>query len=134
MKPGFKAESRRFLCTTMTLPRRGSDHGSRGDTSQPAVSIEIPFTSHGGEAEVIEIVYDELNDDIDDVLQVLKEEKAKLHYWVSIAQECYRRRYFKAFEKLLDIARAEANVDYDKSEEDRVSLTSGRFILSEFWF
>ena len=118
----------------MTLPRRGSDHGSRGDTSQPAVSIEIPFTSHGGEAEVIEIVYDELNDDIDDVLQVLKEEKAKLHYWVSIAQECYRRRYFKAFEKLLDIARAEANVDYDKSEEDRVSLTSGRFILSEFWF
>ena len=106
----------------MTLPRRGSDHGSRGDVGQPAVSIEIPFTS-AGEAEVIEIVYDELNDDtIDDVLQVLREEKAKLHYWVTIAQECYRRRYFKAFERLLEIARTEANVNYEKSEDDRVRL------------
>merc|ERR1711913_209076 len=106
----------------MTLPRRGSDHSNRGDTVQPANqnSIEIPFTSHGGEAEVVEIHYDELSDDIEDVLQALREEKAKLHYWVTIAQECYRRRYFKAFERLLDIARTEANTNYDKSEEDRM--------------
>ncbi len=76
---------------------------------------------------MIEIVYDELSDDIDDVLQVLREEKARLHYWITIAQECYRRKFYKAFERLLDtartdITRGEANVNYDKSEEDRVRL------------
>ena len=117
----------------MTLPRRGGDHGGgRGDVQQPAVSIEIPFTSHGGDAEVIEIVYDELSDDIDDVLQVLREEKARLHYWITIAQECYRRRFFKAFERLLEIARTEANVNYDKSEEDRVSFDEPYMLNESF--
>lgn len=104
----------------MTLPKRGSDPGGRG---QSAVSIEIPFTSHGNEAEVIEIVYDELSDEIDDVLQVLREEKAKLHYWITIAQECYRRKYYKAFERLLKSSN-EANTRYEKSEEDRVGFSN----------
>ena len=106
----------------MTLPRRGSDHGGRGDSQQAAVSVEIPFTSHGGDAEVIEIVYDELSDDIDDVLQVLREEKARLHYWITIGQESYRRNLYKAFEKLYEISKSEANINYDNSEQDRVSL------------
>jgi hypothetical protein len=105
----------------MTLPKGGSDFGLRSEASQPAVSIEIPFTSHGGDAEVIEIVYDELSDDnISDVLQVLREEKARLHYWVTIALECYRRGQFIAFERILETARVEANISYDNVEEDQV--------------
>lgn len=99
----------------MTWPRRGGDH--RGDSGQPASFIEIPMSSN--EAEVT-IVYDDLSDDIEDVLQLLKQEKARLHYWITIALECYRRNYYKAFERLLDIARSEADMNYDKSEEDRV--------------
>ena len=103
----------------MTLPRGDQ----RGHHAQSADSIEIPFTS-GGDGEVIEFVYDQdLSDEIDDVLAALKEEKAPLYYWVTIAKECYRRRYFKAFERLLDSARVEANINYDKSDEDRVSST-----------
>ena len=98
----------------MTLP-------GRSDNGQAPISIEIPFTSHGGDAEVIEIVYDELSDEnIGDVLQVLREEKARLHYWVTIAFECYRRGHYQAFKQILETGRLEGDIGYDKCEEDQV--------------
>ena len=101
---------------------RGDSYKNHGGP-QSAGSIEIPYTSHGGDDDTtIEIGYEDLSDDIDDVLQALREEKARLHYWVTIAKECYRRRYYKAFERLLDTARVEANINYDKSDEDRVGF------------
>ena len=101
----------------MTLPRGGSEPGS----GQNAGSILIPIMSGGGDAdEVIEIVYDELSDSIGDVLQMLKQEKARLSFWVTIALECYKRGFYQAFESLLEASRIDATYDYDKVDDDQV--------------
>ena len=105
--------------------------GSRGDNIQTD-SIEIPFTNTDGEQQVIQIFYHELTEEtIDDILPVLKDEKSDLRYWICIADECYRRLrcpttgVCEAFEKVLNTAEVEANLDYASEEvvqEDRVCL------------
>ena len=100
---------------------RGYDYSGHGDHGPRPTSIEIPFRGDGGEAEVIEIVFEELSDDtIDEVINVLTNEKSQLHYWISIAYECYRRGLQDSFEKVLETARHEANLSYNKVEDDQV--------------
>ena len=83
---------------------------------------EIPSASDDFDS--VQILYDDLEDSSnEDILQLLKNEKAHLKYWVSIAREYYRRGRFTDFENTLDTARKEANITYDKSEEDQVIFT-----------
>ena len=111
----------------MTLPRRGGqDSGPRVDYSQPGDSIEIPLTSagEGGEAEVIEIMFAELEDDANIIaaLELLRAERARMQYWVVIALECYRREKFQFFEKILEDAHKMADTNYRDSKEDQMQL------------
>ena len=52
-------------------------------------SVEIPL--QGSDTEVIEIAFDELPDDVEEVMHILKAENAQMHLWVTIAIEYFRR-------------------------------------------
>ena len=52
-------------------------------------SVEIPL--QGSDTEVIEISFDELPDDVEEIMHILKAENAQMHLWVRIAIEYYRR-------------------------------------------
>ena len=52
-------------------------------------SVEIPL--QGSDTEVIEIAFEELPDDVEEVMHILKAENAQMHLWVTIAIEYYRR-------------------------------------------
>ena len=54
-----------------------------------ATSVEIPLL--GSDTEVIDIAFDELPDDVDEVMHLLRAEEAQMHLWVTIAIEYYRR-------------------------------------------
>ena len=98
----------------MTLPRGENPYSETGP-----LAWEIPSASDDFDS--VQILYDDLEDSSnEDILQLLKNEKAHLKYWVSIAREYYRRGRFSYFENTLDTARKEANITYDKSEEDQV--------------
>ena len=75
-------------------------------------SVEIPL--QGTDTEVIELSFDELPDDADEVIHILKAEKAQLHLWVTIAIEYYRRDKKEAFVRILEKSRDEANIQYGK--------------------
>ena len=101
----------------MTLPRGENPYSETGP-----LAWEIPSASDDFDS--VQILYDDLEDSSnEDILQLLKNEKAHLKYWVSIAREYYRRGRFSDFENTLDTARKEANITYDKSEEDQVIFT-----------
>lgn len=85
------------------------------------MSLEIPLL--GSDSEVIEISFDELPEDVDEVIHILKTEKAALNLWVTLAIEYYRRDMRDAFVKLLEVARSDANLNYPSSDEDQVSLS-----------
>ena len=95
-------------------------------------SIEIPCRDADGEQQVLEIFYHELTEEtVDEILPVLKDEKSDLRYWICLADEFYRRLrcpttgVCEAFEKVLNTAKVEANLDYASEEvvqEDRVCL------------
>ena len=109
----------------MTLHRRGQDHGPRIDYSQRGESIEIPLNANeGDQAEVIEIMFSELDDDanITAALELLRAERARMQYWVVIALECYRREKYQFFEKILEDAHKMADTNYKDSKEDQMQL------------
>ena len=83
----------------------------------PAASIEIP--TKDDPSEVIEIEFDQLPS-ADDMQQVLTAESAQLGIWVTLAVEYYRQGKESEFVSVLDRSRAEANLDYDRSEEDQM--------------
>ena len=83
----------------------------------PAASIEIPTKDDPSEA--IEIEFDQLPS-ADDMQQVLTAESAQLGTWVTLAVEYYRQGKESEFVSVLDRSRAEANLDYDRSEEDQM--------------
>lgn len=100
----------------MTLPRGENPYSETGP-----LAWEIPSASDDFDS--VQILYDDLEDSSnEDILQLLKNEKAHLKYWVSIAREYYRRGRFSDFENTLDTARKEANITYDKSEEDQMEV------------
>ena len=61
-------------------------------------SVEIPL--QGSDTEVIEIAFDELPDDVEEVMHILKAEKAQMHLWVTIAIEYFRRDKKQNFTKV----------------------------------
>ena len=61
-------------------------------------SVEIPL--QGSETEVIEIAFDELPDDVEEVMHILKAENAQMHLWVTIAIEYFRRDKKENFTKV----------------------------------
>ncbi len=81
-------------------------------------SVEIPLL--GSDAEVIEISFDDLPA-ADEVLNILRTERAPLHTWVNLAVEYYRQGRTPEFVQVLEASRGgEANLDYPKSEEDQM--------------
>ena len=64
-----------------------------------ATSVEIPLL--GSDTEVIEIAFDELPDDVEEVMHILKAENAQMHLWVTIAIEYYRRDKKENFTKVI---------------------------------
>ena len=64
-----------------------------------ATSVEIPLL--GSDTEVIEIAFDELPDDVEEVMHILKAENAQMHLWVTIAIEYYRRDKKENFTKVM---------------------------------
>ena len=64
-----------------------------------AASVEIPLL--GSDTEVIEIAFDELPDDVEEVMHILKAENAQMHLWVTIAIEYYRRDKKENFTKVM---------------------------------
>ena len=61
-------------------------------------SVEIPL--QGSDTEVIEIAFDELPDDVEEVMTILKAENAQMHLWVTIAIEYFRRDKKENFTKV----------------------------------
>ena len=70
--------------------------------------------------QVIVIPFDELPEDADDVVNILTKESAPLHQWVSLALEYYRQGHEQEFVTILEASRTDANLDYNKSEEDQM--------------
>lgn len=86
-------------------------------SSRPSM-VEIPLLE--SDAEVIEISFDDLPA-ADEVLQILKAEKAPLHIWVTLGVEYYRQERKDEFVKILEASRGpDASLDYARSEEDQM--------------
>ena len=87
-------------------------------------SIEIPLTGEGGDAEVIEIMFDELEDEanINAAFELLRTERARMKYWIAIAFECYRREKYSFFERILEEALKVADKDYNDAKEDQMQV------------
>ena len=64
-------------------------------------SVEIPL--QGSDTEVIEIAFEELPDDVEEVMHILKAENAQMHLWVTIAIEYYRRDKKENFTRVLPL-------------------------------
>ncbi len=88
-----------------------------GSSSSRPTSVEIPLRT--SDAELV-IEYDDLPS-ADEILKVLRDEKVPLHIWVTLAIEYYRQDRVHDFVQILEASRGgEANLDYNKSEEDQM--------------
>ena len=83
------------------------------------MSVEIPLKD--GDSEVIEIPFDDLPEEVDEVTNILKAENAALNLWVTLAIEYYRRNKRDAFVRLMEVARVDANLDYPNADEHQAS-------------
>jgi len=79
--------------------------------------VEIPLL---GSEEVIEVDCSDLPENVDEVLTILRNEKAQLNLWITLALEYYRHGKTEAFVKLLETAKTEANMSYDSVQQDQV--------------
>ena len=68
---------------------------------------------------VIELDLDQLPEG-EEVLNMLRQERAKLHTWVTLALEYYKQSRVKDFVKILEASRTDANLDYERFEEDQM--------------
>ena len=73
-------------------------------------SVEIPL--QGSDTEVIEIAFDELPDDVEEVMHILKAENAQMHLWVTIAIEYFRRDKKENFTKVGPIIHIKARIPF----------------------
>ena len=73
-------------------------------------SVEIPL--QGSDTEVIEIAFDELPDDVEEVMHILKAENAQMHLWVTIAIEYFRRDKKENFTKVCLIIHIKARIPF----------------------
>ncbi|XP_044738203.1 RNA polymerase-associated protein CTR9 homolog isoform X2 [Chrysoperla carnea] len=79
-------------------------------------SIEIPLRDTD---EVIELYLDQLPDG-DEVLGILRQERAQLSIWVNLALEYYKQKKINDFIKILEASRTDANIDYRDFEKDQM--------------
>ncbi|CAI4231970.1 unnamed protein product [Auanema sp. JU1783] len=69
--------------------------------------------------ESIEINFEDLPDG-DEVLQILRAEKAFLHYWIRLGLEYYRRGHYEIFVRLLENSGSEASLEYEDVSNDQM--------------
>ncbi|KAJ8948962.1 hypothetical protein NQ318_022985 [Aromia moschata] len=79
--------------------------------------IEIPLSDTN---EVIELYSDQLPEG-DEVLGILRQEKAHLSIWVNLAY--YKQNKTKDFIKVLEASRTDANINYRDYEKDQIAST-----------
>lgn len=79
-------------------------------------SVEIPLRDTD---EVIELFFDQLPDG-DEVIQILKQEHAQIHIWVTLAVEYNNQNKIADFVKVLEASRTESNMNYKDSEKDQM--------------
>ncbi|KAI1716094.1 tetratricopeptide repeat domain-containing protein [Ditylenchus destructor] len=84
----------------------------------PKSSIVIPL-KNSAEDEIIEINFDDLPEG-EEVLQILKGERAALHYWLDLALEYYRAGFISDFVKILEQSGGDAGLDYQDYEKDQM--------------
>ncbi|KAL7074104.1 hypothetical protein ACQ4LE_006593 [Meloidogyne hapla] len=85
---------------------------------QQKTVIVIPIRN-STEDEIIEIDFNELPES-DEVLQILKNEKAALHFWLDIALEYYKQGMVQDFVKILELSGGEAGLEYPDYERDQM--------------
>ena len=88
-------------------------------------SVEIPL--QGSDTEVIEIAFDELPDDVEEVMHILKAENAQMHLWVTIAIEYFRRDKKENFTKVCLIIHIKARIPFpilDKNERAKNKISN----------
>ena len=81
--------------------------------------IDIPL--FGSNPDVIQIDVDNLPDNADYVIYILKAEKARMDVWITLANEYHQRGKPENFAKLLEVGKTHANVNYAKGQEDRTT-------------
>uniref|UniRef100_A0A1I7XTW2 TPR_REGION domain-containing protein n=1 Tax=Heterorhabditis bacteriophora TaxID=37862 RepID=A0A1I7XTW2_HETBA len=69
--------------------------------------------------EIIEISFDDLPDG-NEVLQILRAEKASLHFWIDLGLQYYRIGKVDDFVRLLEVSGSEASLDYPDVENDQM--------------
>uniref|UniRef100_A0A915NCG6 RNA polymerase-associated protein CTR9 n=1 Tax=Meloidogyne javanica TaxID=6303 RepID=A0A915NCG6_MELJA len=85
---------------------------------QQKTVIVIPLRD-STEDEIIEINFNELPEG-DEVLQILKSEKAALHFWLDLALEYYKQGMVQEFVKILELSGGEAGLEYPDYERDQM--------------
>jgi RNA polymerase-associated protein CTR9 len=85
--------------------------------SPNATSVEIPLRDTD---EVIELDIDQLPEG-DEVLSILRDERAPLHTWVTLALHYYKQNKYEEFEKILQSSRADADISYNDHEKDQMA-------------
>nr|CDJ96428.1 Tetratricopeptide TPR-1 domain containing protein [Haemonchus contortus] len=83
-----------------------------------ARSVSIPLRD-SLEDEIIEISFDALPEG-DEVLEILRAEKASLHFWIDLGLEYYRCGRVDDFVRLLEVSGSEASLDYPEVENDQM--------------
>lgn len=74
--------------------------------------------------------------DGEEVLQILKSERAALHYWIEVAVEYYRRGSSDDFCKILELSGGDASLDYQDYEKDQMralDLLAAFYVLQVRW-
>jgi flagellar biosynthesis regulator FlaF len=77
-------------------------------------SIRIPLAGENNKGLFVEIFPDELPEDVNDVLDVLKAELAPLKIWKAVAVEYYRQGQSQHFEAVLN--EIVSTIEQDKSQ------------------
>ncbi|VDM39381.1 unnamed protein product [Toxocara canis] len=70
--------------------------------------------------EIIELEFDRLPDDVNEVIAILRGEHAALHLWVDLALAYYRRGNEADFVRILELSGSEANLDYPEYPRDQM--------------
>ncbi|XP_077994649.1 RNA polymerase-associated protein CTR9 homolog [Glandiceps talaboti] len=82
-----------------------------------AGTVEIPLRDTD---EVIELDLDQLPEG-DEVLNILKQENAPLHIWITLALEYYKQGTADDFVKILEASQTDANLEYKDHEKDQMT-------------
>ncbi|KAH7730110.1 hypothetical protein AAVH_02602 [Aphelenchoides avenae] len=96
----------------------------------PQTSIVIPL-KNTAEDEIIEISFDDLPDG-EEVLQILKGERAALHFWLDLALEYYKAGLTADFIRILEQSGTDAGLDYHDYEKDQtraLDMLAAHYVL-----